>query len=86
MLSFRVSIIDQGHLFQFGLGPSKTDVQRCSPVIICGRTFVGVDTTITKGVTTGSDCVIGANSVVTTNIANGSVVAVNQACLLRNRF
>lgn len=86
MLSFRVSIIDHDHLFQFGLGPSKTGVERCSPVSIGDRTFVGANTTIMKGVTIGSDCVIGANSVVTTDISNGSVAAGNPACVLRKRF
>lgn len=86
VLSYRVSIIDHDHQFSLGFGPSKTVVDNCSPVIIGNRTFIGANTTILKGVAIGDDCVIGANSVVTTNIPNGSIAAGNPARVVKNRF
>lgn len=58
--------------------------QRFGRITVGDRVFIGVGTIILPGISIGSDCVIGAGSVVTRDIAPGLVVAGNPARVLGN--
>ena len=62
------------------LGDSDWD---CSQVVIGDRASIGAGCTILPGVTIGSGCLIGAGSVVTKDVAEGSVVYGNPATIKR---
>lgn len=51
----------------------------CGEVVIGNNCFIGVHTTILKGVHIGDDCIIGANSVATKDIPSGMVAVGNPA-------
>ena len=53
--------------------------QRFAPISIGSNVFIGVDSIIMPGVCIGDNCVVGAGSVVTRDIPDGSVVAGNPA-------
>ncbi len=61
----------------------KTGAARVAPVEIGDNVFVGMAARILKGVTIGSDAVIGAGSVVTGAIPAGVVAAGNPARVVR---
>lgn len=61
----------------------RADTQRMAPVAIGDNVFVGMGARILKGVTIGSDSVIGAGSVVTRSIPAGVVAAGNPAAVIR---
>jgi acetyltransferase-like isoleucine patch superfamily enzyme len=61
----------------------KTGPARVAPVEIGDNVFVGMGVRILKGVTIGSDAVIGAGSVVTGAIPAGVVAAGNPARVVR---
>ena len=54
------------------------------PVEIGERTFVGVGATILPGVKIGSDCIIGAKTVVSKNIPDGSIAVGIPARVIRS--
>lgn len=56
---------------------------RYAPISIGSDVFIGAGVTILPGVTVGDRCVIGAGSVVTKSVPEGSVVAGNPARPLR---
>jgi Hexapeptide repeat of succinyl-transferase len=56
---------------------------RHAPVIIEDDVFVGMNSIILKGVTVGHGSVVGAGSVVTTNVPAGTIVAGNPARPIR---
>lgn len=57
--------------------------QRMAPVEIGDNVFVGMSVTILKGVTIGSDSVIGAGAVVSSSIPSGVIAAGNPARVIR---
>jgi acetyltransferase-like isoleucine patch superfamily enzyme len=57
--------------------------QRMAPVEIGDNVFVGMSVTILKGVTIGSDSVIGAGAVVSSSIPAGVIAAGNPARVVR---
>lgn len=57
----------------------NTGVEWAEPVTIGNSVWIGGNATILPGVTIGDNCVIGAGSVVTHNIASNTVVAGNPA-------
>ena len=85
ILSYRVSVFDHDHAFILGGPPSKTQVDRGAPVFIGDRTFIGANSFILSGVTIGDDCIIGAGSIVTTDIPSQSIAAGNPAVVIRKR-
>lgn len=54
----------------------------CGEVVIGNNCFIGMHTTILKGVHIGDNCIIGANSLVNKDIPDGVVVAGNPAKLI----
>lgn len=56
---------------------------RYAPVSIGSDVFIGAGATILPGVTVGNRCVVGAGSVVTKSVPDGTVVAGNPARPLR---
>lgn len=50
-----------------------------APVVIEDDVFIGMNCLILKGVSIGRGCVVGAGSVVTRDVPNGSIVAGNPA-------
>lgn len=64
--------------------PYNFDLPLLKPIEIGERTFVGVGATILPGVTIGSDCIIGAGSIVSKNIPNGSLAVGVPAKIIRN--
>ncbi len=56
----------------------------CKPVRICRKAWVGAGATILPGVTVGENAVVGAGSVVTKDVAPGTVVAGNPARFIKN--
>ncbi len=51
------------------------DIDVISPIVIGSNVFVGLNCILMPGVTIGDNCVIGAGSVVTRSIPDGSVAA-----------
>jgi len=64
------------------LAPSDPGIRK-APVILENNVFVGAHSTILKGVTIGSNSVIGAGSVVTRNIPPDEIWAGNPAKYIR---
>lgn len=54
----------------------------CGEIVIGDNCFIGMHTTILKGVHIGDNCIIGANSLVNKNIPDGYVAAGNPAKLI----
>jgi maltose O-acetyltransferase len=57
--------------------------QRMAPVAVGDNVFVGMSVTILKGVSIGSDSVIGAGAVVSSSIPSGVIAAGNPARVIR---
>ena len=76
LLGSGVTILDTD-LHGIGSGPRRRAVASAAPrpVVIGRNVFVGMGTLILKGVTIGDDAVIGAGSVVTTDIPPNVVAA-----------
>ena len=65
-------------------GQLQTDADWiCTPTLIKRRASIGSNATILCGVTVGEDAVVGAGSVVTHDVAAGTVVAGNPAHIIR---
>lgn len=66
--------------------PDNFDLPLLKPVEIGERTFVGVGATILPGVTIGNDCIIGAGSIVSKNIPDGSLAVGVPAKVIRTNL
>lgn len=75
-ISFGVSFVTHdGATWAFRDEEEYKDVIKYGKIHVGERTFVGCNSTILPGVTIGKKCVIGAGSVVTKDVPDGSVVA-----------
>ena len=83
LIAFRVTIMDQTHVSGWGINPVTSGATVPKPVVIGDRCYIGCDVVIMAGVKLGTNCVVGANSVVTKSFAAGSVIAGAPAKLLR---
>lgn len=54
----------------------------CGEIVIGNNCFIGMHTTVLKGVHIGNNCIIGANSLVNKDIPDGYVAAGNHAKLI----
>jgi acetyltransferase-like isoleucine patch superfamily enzyme len=75
-ISFGVSFVTHdGGTWAFRDKPEYADVIKYGKIHVGERTFIGCNSTILPGVTIGKRCVIGAGSVVTKDVPDGTVVA-----------
>lgn len=51
------------------------DLEVTKPIVLGDNVYVGINTLILPGVTVGSNCIIGAGSIVTRDVPDNSVVA-----------
>lgn len=65
-------------------GARNTGVEWAEPVTIGNSVWIGGSVTILPGVTIGDNCVIGAGSVVTKDVASGTVVGGNPARFIKH--
>jgi acetyltransferase-like isoleucine patch superfamily enzyme len=68
-----------------GKSPLSVEVGDDKPIQIWNRTFIGANTTILKGTRIGNDCIIGANSVVSGEFPDNTIVAGVPARIIRHR-
>ena len=85
LFSFRVSIIDHDHEFIKGISPVSSEIGHRKTIHIGNRTFVGANTTILKGTRIGNDCIIGANSLVSGEFPDNTIVGGVPARIIRHR-
>jgi len=64
--------------------PEDTSDIKTKPVVIKNNVFIGAHTTILKGVTIGENTIIGAGSVVSSDIPSNQIWAGNPARFIRN--
>ena len=74
-----VTILTHGYDWSVLKGMYGPVLGSCGEVVIGNNCFIGMHTTILKGVHIGNNCVIGANSLVNHDIEDGWVAAGNPA-------
>jgi len=84
LLSYRVTVMDHGHVTGRGVAPTTSGLTKGKPVNIGDNCFLGCNVVIMPGVTLGPNCIVGANAVVTKSFEAGSVIAGAPAKLLRS--
>ena len=75
MISENVTILTHGYEWSVLKGKYCEVLGNQAPVFIGNNVFIGLGATILKGVSIGDNVIIGAESVVTTNIPNNCVAA-----------
>jgi acetyltransferase-like isoleucine patch superfamily enzyme len=70
-------ICHDGGVLPFRKMHPKLDL--AAPIVVGDNTFVGMGAIILKGVTIGQNCIVGAFSVVSKNVEDGTIVAGNPA-------
>jgi acetyltransferase-like isoleucine patch superfamily enzyme len=70
-------ICHDGGVLPFRRQHPKLDL--AAPIIVGENTFIGMGAIILKGVTIGSNCIVGAFSVVSKDVEDGTIVAGNPA-------
>lgn len=84
-----VTIVDNGHGTtddtELNIAPNKRKLFSKGPVIIGKNVWVGDKATILPGVTIGNGVVIGANTVVTHDIPDNSIVIGNPGRILKRK-
>ena len=78
-------IVDQDHDFSSPHVPIAKQGVRSAPVVIDDDVWIGSHAVVLRGVHIGRGAVVGANSVVTSDVPEYSVVAGNPARVIRNR-
>ena len=81
LIASEVTILCHEHVYR---NPDNFELPLILPVEIGERTFVGVGATILPGVKIGSDCIIGAKTVVSKNIPDGSIAVDIPARVIRS--
>lgn len=81
LIASEVTILCHEHVYR---NPDNFELPLILPVEIGERTFVGVGATILPGVKIGSDCIIGAKTVVSKDIPDGSVAVGVPAKVIRS--
>lgn len=73
-------ITHEGSVFLFREEFPKLDVM--GPISVGANTFIGMNAIIMPGVSIGNNCIVGAMSLVTKNVPDGSVVGGNPAKII----
>ncbi len=81
LIASDVTILCHEHVYR---NPDNFELPLILPVEIGERTFVGVGATILPGIKVGSDCIIGAKSVVSKDIPDGSIAVGVPAKVIRS--
>jgi acetyltransferase-like isoleucine patch superfamily enzyme len=84
LIAAYVTVRDQEHRFDVPGKSFRAQGLSADPVQIGDNVWLGTKATILKGVTIGSNSIIGANSVVRTSIASGSIAAGIPAKVVKN--
>lgn len=85
LIASNVLITDSDHVLEPGGIPVTRSPELITrPVVVERNCWIGQNAVILKGVTIGHDSIIGANSVVTRDVAPHSVVAGNPARFIRS--
>lgn len=79
-----VTILTRGYDWSVLKGLHGEVLGSAGKVVIGNNCFIGMNTTILKGVRIGDNCIIGANSLVNKNIPDGWVAAGNPAKPIMN--
>lgn len=74
-----VTMLTHGYDWSVIKGQYGEVMGSCGEIVIGNNCFIGMHTTILKGVHIGNNCIIGANSLVNKNIPDGYVAAGNPA-------
>ena len=74
---------DQDHGFADPALPYRSQPVTKGPIAVGDNVWLGAHVTVLKGRTIGDNAIVGANSVVTADVAPGSVFAGNPARLIR---
>ncbi|MHB8705479.1 MAG: acyltransferase [Coriobacteriia bacterium] len=83
LIGARVSVLDVEH-GETAPGMSREmGTQRCAPVVIGERVWIGNGAVVTAGVRIGEAATVGANAVVTHDVAAGHVVGGVPARIIR---
>jgi len=85
IIGHHVSILSSGHIFSDLSTPTANQGSVCKPVVIKDDVWIGAGARILMGVTIGNGCIIGANCVVTKDVADYDIVAGVPAKVLRSR-
>jgi len=78
-----VAILDHDHAYHFENGNMIFRGYKTSPIVIGNNVWIADKVTICKGVSIGSNVIIGANSVVISDIQDNCIAAGNPAKLIR---
>lgn len=78
LIAANVQLISNNHDLE------NRNIITCKPVRICRKAWIGAGATILPGVTVGENAVVGAGSVVTHDVAPGTIVAGNPARFIKN--
>ena len=74
-----VTMLTHGYDWSVIKGQYGEVLGSCGEIVIGNNCFIGMNTTILKGVHIGNNCIIGANSLVNKDIPDGYVAAGNPA-------
>lgn len=86
LMGSRVSIIDHDHGFSRLDEPITCQPLSVAPIKIENHVWIGENVVVLKGVTIGAYAVIGANSIVITDIPAGGIAVGNPARVIRKRI
>ena len=83
LIAEMVSIRDHDHGFHDAAMPMREQEPLAGSVVIGDDVWIGSKATITRGVHIGQGAIVGANSVVTHDVAAGTIVGGNPARVIR---
>jgi acetyltransferase-like isoleucine patch superfamily enzyme len=84
LIAAYTTIRDQDHRFDDPSKPYRLQGLASSPVVIGDNVWLGTKTTVLKGVRIGDNSIVGANSVVTSNVPEDPIVAGGPARPIRS--
>ncbi|KKQ25801.1 MAG: Bacterial transferase hexapeptide repeat protein [Candidatus Woesebacteria bacterium GW2011_GWA1_37_8] len=86
MLSYNVNLVSENHAYQNPLLPIKKQGYFGGPIVIDDDVWIGANAVILPNVTIGKGAIVGANAVVTNNVAPYSIVGGIPAKHIKYRF